>query len=246
LVKRDDIITYLNDYLNITDFNDYGPQGLQVEGKDSVAKIVTGVSACVQLFEQAVEIKADMILVHHGVLWDKDKHILKGGFKKRIKTLLENDITLLAYHLPLDKHPQVGNNAIAARELGVENISEFIDVGLKGEIAPCTIGELVKRVSKIFQCDPLVFSDGPKEIRNIAICSGGAQRHVLDAVEAGVDVYITGEVSEHVLHQAREEKIHFIAAGHHATERLGIKALGEHVGEKFGLNVQFIDVPNPV
>lgn len=246
MVKRDNIIKYLNDYLNIADFKDGGPQGLQVEGSDGVKNIVTGVSACVQLFDQAAEADADMIIVHHGVLWDKDKHVLKGGFKRRIKTLLDNDMTLLAYHLPLDKHPIVGNNAIAAQQLGMKNISEFIDVGIKGEIAFCTIGELVEKVTTVFQSDPLVFADGPKEISRIAICSGGAQRHVLDAVEAGADVFITGEVSEQVKHQAWEEKIHFIAAGHHATERLGIKALGEHVGEKFGLNVQFIDIPNPV
>lgn len=246
MTSRNEITAYLDEYLNIADFKDYGPQGMQVEGKEEVNVVVTGVSACVQLFKEAAKANADMVIVHHGILWDHDKHILKGGFKKRVKLLLDNDISLLAYHLPLDKHSELGNNAIAAQMLGLENICEFVDVGVKGEITPCSIEELVEKAGDIFQCDPLAFKEGPKEIRKIAICSGGAQRHVMDAVEAGVDAYITGEVSEYVMHQAREEHIHFIAAGHYATERLGIKALGSHVADKFGLDVKFIDIPNPV
>lgn len=246
MAHRDDIIKYLNDYLQIAEFKDYGPQGLQVEGREDVQNIVTGVSACVQLFDEAVKCAADMIIVHHGVLWDADKHVLKGGFKKRLKILLENDITLLAYHLPLDKHPELGNNALAAQALGLVNGEEFADVGLVGDVEPIGIDRLVAKVVSLYQSDPLVFKEGPDEIRRIAICSGGAQRHVMDAVEAGADVYITGEVAEYVMHQAREEGIHFIAAGHHATERLGIKALGEHVAQKFGVGAKFIDVPNPV
>ena len=246
MAKRDVIISYLNDYLKIADFQDYGPQGLQVEGREEVQNIVTGVSACVQLFEEAAKVGSDMIIVHHGVLWDGDKHVLKGGFKKRLKTLLENDMTLLAYHLPLDKHPELGNNALAAEKLGLSNIVEFAEVGYMGDINPCSIEDLLNNVEKIYQSDPLVFDDGPKEIRKVAICSGAAQRQISAAIEAGMDAYITGEVSEQIMHLAREEKIHFIAAGHHATERLGIKALGDHVAKKFGVGVRFIDIPNPV
>ena len=246
MANRNDIVAYLDDYLNINEFKDYGPQGMQVEGKSDVNVIVTGVSACVQLFEEAAKLHADMVIVHHGILWDHDKHVLRGGFKQRVKILLENDITLLAYHLPLDKHAELGNNAVAAQKLGLENINEFVDVGVKGEISPCTIEEFVEKCVTVFKSDPLVFKEGPQEIHKVAICSGGAQRNLTDAVEAGVDVYVTGEVSEYIMHQAREEKIHFIAAGHYATERLGIKALGSHIADKFGVDVKFIDIPNPV
>ena len=156
------------------------------------------------------------------------------------------DWDTLAYHLPLDKHTELGNNARAAKALGVSNREEFAEVGLVGDVEPMGIDALEDRVRSLYQSDPLTFKEGPAEIRRIAICSGGAQRHVMDAVEAGADAYITGEVSEYVLHQAREEGIHFIAAGHHATERPGVKALAEHLAEKFGVGARFIDVPNPV
>ncbi len=243
---RDDIVNYLNDYLAISDFKDYGPQGLQVDGKEQVNKIITGVSASVQLFEQAASAGADMIIVHHGILWDKENHVLKGGFKKRVKTLLENDITLLAYHLPLDKHPELGNNSQAAIKLGLTNVQEFSDVGVKGKITPITINALEEKVAEIFQSEPLVFAFGPQKIEHIGFCSGAAQRELDLAIDQGLDAYITGEVSEPTMHLAKEGNIHFIAAGHYATERLGIRALGEHLYEKFKIDVEFIDIVNPV
>jgi len=243
---RNDIITYLNDYLSIHDFRDYGPQGVQVEGKENVNKIVTGVSASVQLFEQAAKAGADMVIVHHGILWDKESHVLKGGFNKRVKTLLENDITLLAYHLPLDKHPELGNNAQAAQKLGLANVQDFGEVGVKGEITPITIKSLEDKVHRVFQAEPLVFAFGPQEIQHISLCSGAAEREISLAIDEGLDAYITGEVSEPTMHLAKEGHIHFIAAGHYATERLGVRALGEHLGEKFNVDVEFIDIVNPV
>ena len=243
---RNDIITYLNDYLSIHDFRDYGPQGVQVEGKENVNKIVTGVSASVQLFEEAAKVGADMVIVHHGILWDKESHVLKGGFKKRVKSLLENDITLLAYHLPLDKHPELGNNAQAAKKLELVNVEEFGEVGVKGKITPTTIKSLEDKVHQVFQTKPLVFAFGPQEIQHIGLCSGAAEREISLAIDEGLDAYITGEVSEPTMHLAKEGHIHFIAAGHYATERLGIRALGEHLGEKFNVDVEFIDIVNPV
>ncbi|NOY58621.1 MAG: Nif3-like dinuclear metal center hexameric protein [Calditrichaeota bacterium] len=243
---RDEIISYLDNYLCIRDFKDYGPQGLQVEGKENVQKIVTGVSASVQLFEQAAKAGADMVIVHHGVLWDRENHVLKGGFKKRVKTLLENDITLLAYHLSLDKHPELGNNALAAQKLGLENVEEFGEVGVKGDMSPITIKELRGKIRLVFHFEPLIFAFGPEEIEHIGLCSGAAEREISLAIDEGLDAYITGEVSEPIMHLAKEGHIHFIAAGHYATERLGIRALGKHLGEKFNIDVEFIDIVNPV
>jgi len=245
-MKRDDLINYLNDYLNIRDFNDYGPQGLQVEGRPEVNKVMTAVSASAQLFEKAVEENADVIIVHHGILWNKERQVIKGSLKTRLKLLLQHDINLLAYHLPLDKHPIIGNNALAAKEFKLKDISDFSEVGIMGRINDCTFDVLINKVQTVYRTDPFVFPYGPEKITKIGICSGAAQRDISLAIEAGLDVFITGEVSESVMHLAREGRIHFIAAGHYATEKPGITALGEHVAETFGLNVNFIDIPNPV
>ncbi len=246
MISRDDLIHYLNDYLKIDEFSDYGPQGLQVEGKSEVQTIVTGVSASVQLFEKAVQAGADMIIVHHGILWDRDSHVIKGGFKNRIKLLLENDITLLCYHLPLDKHAEIGNNAVIAKKLGLSNLEEFGDVGIQGQIKETELQSLLKTIQDTIKSDPLVFAYGPEKISKIAICSGSAQKEITIAIENGADVFITGEVSEPTMHIAKEGNIHFIAAGHYATETFGIKALGDHIEKKYNLPVKFIDVPNPV
>ena len=246
MVERDMITNYLNDYLRITDFKDYGPQGLQVEGKETVEKIVTGVSASVQFFEKAAAIGADMIMVHHGILWDRETPIIKGGHKRRLLALLKNDITLLAFHLPLDKHPEIGNNALAAKAFDMIDIEEFADVGWMGAIPACPFDVLLKKVQELYDSDPLVFAYGPERIERIGICSGGAERHITEAIDNGLDAFITGEYTEPTMHLAKEGGIHFIGAGHYATERLGIRALGEHVAEKFDVQVEFIDIPNPV
>ena len=217
-----------------------------MEGRDTVKKIVTGVSASAQLFEKAAETGADMILVHHGLLWDKESHVVKGGFKQRLGFLLKNEITLLAYHLPLDKHPELGNNALAADSLGMSDLQEFADVGWAGNIPVCSFDVLLKKVVDLYQADPLVFSYGPERIERVGICSGGAPRAINEAIDMGLDAFITGEAGEPTMHLAREGKIHFIAAGHYASERLGIKALGEFVAKKFEIEAEFIDIPNPV
>jgi len=244
--KRDTLVNYLNEFLQIADFRDYGPQGVQVEGREEVNTIITAVSANLELFDMAVQKKADMIIVHHGILWDNDSRVIKGGFKQRIKRLLDFDISLLAYHLPLDKHPQVGNNAVAAQELGLHNIRDFGDVGVKGDVDVLPFNRFLDLVQKVYGSEPVVFAYGPDSVTKIGICSGAADRDISRAIDEGLDVYVTGEVSEPVKHLAKEGNIHFIAAGHYSTEKLGIRALGDFIAEKFKVRVEFVDIPNPI
>ena len=245
--SRDKIIKYLDELLNITEFTDYCPKGLQVEGKLHVKKIVTGVSASRELFEKAHANSADMVIVHHGIFWDKDSRVIQGALKKRLISLLSKDITLLAYHLPLDAHQGIGNNGLAARALGIQTPTPFAEVGLYGQLVdPYESEALFKKVSEFYGSELLKFTYGPPEIRSIGICSGGCQGHLVDAINLNLDCFITGEAGEFVMHLAKESKIHFIAAGHYATECPGIKALGEHLAEEFEVEVEFIDIPNPV
>lgn len=246
MVLRDQIVEYINDYLQVQNFRDFSPLGLQVEGKQEVGKIVTSVSASVQLFEQAVQKNADMIIVHHGILWDNQSCVVKGGFKKRLELLIKNDITLLGYHLPLDKHHEIGNNAIAAHFFKIKDTREFAEVGLWGNIKPCSFDVLLKNVHDLYLSDPLVFPFGPERIEKIAVCSGSAKHYLGEAIDNGIDAFITGEAGETSMHEAKEGNIHYIAAGHYATERVGIKALGDQLEKKFDLAVEFIDIPNPV
>lgn len=249
-ITRNELDTYLQELLNVGDFDDLGPNGLQVEGRPEINKIVTGVSGCVQLFEKAIEKNADAIIVHHGIIWEFERPIYKGSYKKRVKTLLHNEISLFGFHLPLDAHAEFGNNAILANILNLTNKEPFGDfkgskIGLKGKID--------KRAENIFKIikdkinqHPTIFAYGPEMVDQIGIISGGADKNIKEAVAEGLDMYITGEVSEHIMHYAREEGIHFVAAGHHATERYGIQALGNHLADKFDIEVKFINIPNPV
>lgn len=246
MITRDELIGYLDDYLKVGQVPDYGPMGLQVEGRREIRRIVTGVSASVALFEAAIEKEADLILVHHGILWDRDSRVVRGPYKQRLSLLLQNEISLLAYHLALDKHEEIGNNILAARALDMHNISPLGEIGLKGNVETLSLAELKDQLITLLERDPVVFDFGPAEIRHIGYCSGGAARDLAHAIEAGLDAYITGETSEASFHLAREGGIHFIAAGHHVTERLGIRALGELVAAKFDVQVEFVDIPNPV
>lgn len=246
------ITTFLNRYLEADRITDYCPNGLQVEGATEVTRIVTGVSACMALFERAVEEEAQMVLVHHGMFWDGDSKVVKGSLKDRLKFLLANDLSLLGYHLPLDRHPEVGNNARIFALLGLTGREEF---GVyKGQAIAC-MGELPKpepfddflnRVNKLFGEDAFHLPFGPGTVRRIALCSGGAPDLVREAVEKNADVYLTGEASEYVYHLAREEGIHYIGAGHHNTERFGVQALGERLCQEFDVECRFIDIPNPI
>jgi dinuclear metal center YbgI/SA1388 family protein len=246
MILRDDLITYLADYLKIREIQDYGPVGLQVEGRPQVRRIVTGVTACLALFEEARQREADLVLVHHGILWDRESRVVQGPFKQRLKLLLENDITLLAYHLSLDKHEEVGNNVQAAKALGMHNVAPLGAIGLKGSTEEMDFDELQQLIRFVFDKEPFAFRFGPEKIRHIGYCSGGAPDDLAFAVEEGLDAFITGEVREKTMHIAMEAGIHFFAAGHYATERLGIRALGDHLMHKMNVDVEFIDIPNPV
>jgi len=245
MLLRDDVVTYLADYLRIGEIKDYGPVGLQVEGRTQVRRIVTGVSASLALFEEAFKREADMILVHHGILWDKESRVVQGPFKQRLKALLDHDVSLLAYHLCLDVHEEVGNNALAAKALGMHNVAPLGEIGLKGSIEELDFAELQQLLLYVFDHEPFAFSFGPAKIRHIGYCSGGAAGDLALAIEEGLDAFITGDVREPTMHLAQEAGIHFFAAGHYATERLGIRALGENLMRKTGVEVEFIDIPNP-
>ncbi|MEO8502546.1 MAG: Nif3-like dinuclear metal center hexameric protein [Acidobacteriota bacterium] len=252
MTSRTELVRYLDVLLDAASGRDYGPNGLQVEGTAEVKKVVTGVSACLELFERARAAGADAILVHHGLFWDGTPRVLTGMQGKRVRELILGNLNLIAYHLPLDRHPELGNNALGAKALGLYGVEPFglhegSSVGVKGFFPePISPTELVERCQKTYDREPLAFLGGPNPVRTVGLISGGAQREVYQAIDAGLDAYITGEVSEWVMNVARESGIHYLSAGHYATERLGIRALGEHVATRFQIEHEFIDVPNPV
>lgn len=244
---RDDLTAYLADFLQLADYQDYAPNGLQVEGKDEINTIVTGVTASQALIDQAIALNADAILVHHGYFWKSEPQQIVGFKQRRIKALLMNDINLLGYHLPLDGHAELGNNAMLGKLWQLQDITPQPGLVRLGKLAsPVSIESFVKTVSASLDRPALHLPGGPQQVQTIAWCSGGAQGYIDQALQWQADVYISGEVSEQTTHLAQEGGIHYLAAGHHATERLGIKALGEHLAEKFGLECHFIDVNNPV
>ncbi len=242
------LVNYCDEFLKTADYQDYAPNGLQVEGRKKLQHIVTGVTACQALIDKAVELQADAILVHHGYFWKNESQVITGMKQRRIKTLLENGISLIGYHLPLDGHKTIGNNALLGKLWGLEDITpvenSLIRLGcLKEKIS---IEKFSQQVSKSLAREVLHLPGGPKKVQKIAWCSGGAQDYIEKAKAWGADVYISGEVSEKTTHQALESKIHYLAAGHHATERLGIKMLGRHISKQFGIPVTFVDIDNPV
>lgn len=251
MAKVSQIITYCDELLNPADFKDYAPNGLQVEGTPDVQVIVTGVTASQALIDKAIVLNADMLLVHHGYFWMGEDPRLIGMKGRRVKALMKNDINLVGYHLPLDAHPELGNSAQLGKLLDFQNIE------IKGEgSAKNTLftGELTEAVNAdrlsqhlldCLQRQPLHISAGEQLIKKVAWCTGGAQGFIDQAAALGVDAYISGEISEKTTHEARECGIHYFAAGHHATERYGVLALGEHLAEKFGLEHHFVDVDNP-
>lgn len=250
-MKREQLDKYLKSYLKADEFTDYCPNGLQIEGKSSIKKIVTSVSASIELFNKAIEQKADAILVHHGIIWNYERPVYKGSYRERVKLLLDNNINLFAYHLPLDAHPIVGNNAQIAKMLNLELIKPFGDhkgqiIGIKGKIVKTTKEKFFKNVESIVERELLVFPYGPNSVTNIGIVSGGAQKEFSQAIAENLDAYITGEVSEHIKYLSQEEKVHYISAGHYATEKFGVKSLGNHLKKKFKIDIEFIDIPNPV
>jgi len=248
-IEREELEKYLNQLLNVGEFDDLGPNGLQVEGKSQINKIITGVSGCVDLFEKAIQKNADAIIVHHGIVWEFENPVFKGGYKKRVKLLLENDINLFGFHLPLDAHGEFGNNAVLADILGLKERQPFgsfngTKVGFKGHIGQ-SADQVFQTIKEEINSEAVIFASGPETIEQAGIISGGAEKSIKEAVAEGLDLFLTGEVSEHIMHYAREEGIHFVSAGHHATECYGARALGEHVADKFELDVEFINIPNP-
>ena len=240
------------DYLSVSDFDDYCPNGLQVEASGEVNHIVTGVTASLDLIEAAIEQKADTLLVHHGYFWKGEAQPISGFKGRRIRALIKNNLSLIAFHLPLDAHPEVGNNVQLARVMGWEIQGSFGSVGLHDIVlsgalpAPMTLDELSDSIAARLNTKPLSISSGDRPVRTIAWCTGAAQGYIEQAAERGIDAFISGEVSEHTFHFAKEAGIHYIAAGHHATERYGVQALAAVIEQKFGVRQQFIDIPNPV
>lgn len=238
-------------FLNAARIADYCPNGLQVEGRPQVRRIVSGVTASQALLDAAVEADADVVLVHHGYFWKGENPCVVGMKQRRLKTLLSNDISLLAYHLPLDVHPQVGNNVQLAAQLDI-TVEGPLDpenskvVGLVGSLdEPMSARDFARRVQEVLGREPLLV-EGSQMIRRIGWCTGGGQGYIDQAIAAGVDLYLTGEASEQTVHSARENDISFIAAGHHATERYGVQALGDYLAKRFAVEHLFIDCPNPV
>lgn len=251
VVATAELVRYLDGYLDAGSVKDYGPNGLQVEGAAEVRRLVTAVSACHELFVRARQLAADAVLVHHGLFWRGSPYPLVGVQYRRVAELVQGGIALLAYHLPLDRHAEVGNNALAARALGLDGLEPFaehegITVGWQGAFAePIGSDELAARCRSLYGQEPLLLG-ASRPVRRVGIVSGGAQRELLQAIAAGLDAFITGEASEWVTNVAREAGVCYVAAGHYATERLGVRALGEHLRDRFGLVVEFVDVPNPV
>jgi len=244
---RSELSDYLHDFLKVADFQDYAPNGLQVEGRTEIRTIVTGVTACQALIDKAIELKADAVLVHHGYFWKSEPVEIIGFKQKRIKSLLTHDINLFGYHLPLDAHPLLGNNAMLAKLWGLQDITPQAGLVRLGNLPePISITDFRNQVSESLGREVLHLPGGPDKINTVAWCSGGAQNYIDIALKWEADLYISGEVSEQTTHIAKEGGIHYFAAGHHATERLGIQALGEHLAEKFGLQCYFVDIPNPV
>jgi len=252
MASRDEIIGYCDELLEIDSFDDYGPIGLQVPGALEVEKVATGVSANRAFIEAAVQTGAQLVVVHHGLFWGDRPVALSEQMAGRLRALLGADVSLLGYHLPLDAHPEIGNNALLCAGLGFTRERSFSthlgrDIGSVGRSSEgIATAELTARVTDFVGREPLVFEDGPERIHSIGIVSGGGSSAIADAIALGLDAYLTGEPSEPVMADASEGGIHFFAAGHYATETFGVRRLGELIGERFGVAHEFVDVPNPI
>jgi dinuclear metal center YbgI/SA1388 family protein len=260
VAARDEIIAWCDELLEAGSFDDYGPNGLQVAGAREVSVVVTGVSAHLELFDRAAALRAQMVLCHHGLIWRKQPETIDERRRERLKRLFDTDMSLAAYHLPLDAHAEIGNNALICDALGLERAEPFGSAGGRpiGWVGHAPGGglpadQLFERCMSLFetrggdwQAAPLIYGDGPPTVRRVGVVSGGGAGMLGEAAAAGLDAFITGEPSEPAMADAREAGIHFVAAGHYATETFGIRALGERVAERFGVEHRFVDVPNPV
>ncbi|MCH9689581.1 MAG: Nif3-like dinuclear metal center hexameric protein [Gammaproteobacteria bacterium] len=252
MTTRTEYLKYLEDYLQLDSFKDYAPNGLQVEGRMDIRRIRTAVTASEEAIKIACEDEACMLLVHHGYFWRGENPVITGMKQRRIARLLKHDMNLLAYHLPIDCHPELGNNACMARRLNVSDVQSHAAAGTPhllwtGRLPKAvTADTLAEVLNKTYQRQPQCISGGKQLIQHIAFCTGAAQDFIEDASALGVDAYISGEVSERTYYQAKELGVHYFACGHHATERDGIRTLGEHLAKRFGVEHVFIDSDNPV
>ena len=252
MAQSADLIAYLDDLLSPGTFADAGPNGLQVPGAESVDTVVTGVSAHRELFERAAEAGAGLVVAHHGLFWDFHPRALSPAMKERLRILFDNEIGLAAYHLPLDAHPEVGNNALICTALGLERGEPFGDHGGRsiGFVGRSEDGvpweELRRRCTEAFGQEPFTWDSGPELVRSVGIVSGAAHSMFDEAIALGLDAFLTGEPAEHVMADARESGTHFIAAGHYATERFGVRRLGELLAERFGVEHRFVEIANPI
>jgi dinuclear metal center YbgI/SA1388 family protein len=247
-----EVIAYLDELLDIPAYQDYGPNGLQVPGAEEVSVVVTGVSAHRELFERAAGLGAQLVVAHHGLFWDFHPRKLSLPMRERLRVLFDNDISLAAYHLPLDAHPEVGNNALICAALGLERGEPFGEhrgrsIGFVGRSADgVPFDELRERCTAAFGQEPFAWDAGPGLVRSVGIVSGAAASSFGEAIALGLDAFLTGEPAEHTMADARESGTHFIAAGHYATETLGVRRLGELLAERFGLEHRFVEAPNPI
>lgn len=242
-----DLTRLLDDILKPSDYRDYAPNGLQVQGRRDVKRLVTGVTACSELIEQAAAWGADALLVHHGWFWKGEPSSITGMRYRRVSRLIESGMHLIGYHLPLDDHPEFGNNALLGKALGVESDLRFADFGLSAPLTEAIPAQaLADKLAKILSRKPLVLGPNQKMLRRIGWCTGAAQDMIEQAAECGCDAFISGEASERTFHQANELGLVYFACGHHATERFGIQALGERLAARTGIEVRFIDIDNPL
>lgn len=251
-VRLPDLVRWLDTYLDVAAVADAQPNGLQVEGRAEVRRVATAVTAGEDAIRRAVDSGADAILVHHGLFWDRDPRPLVGPLRRRVKLLLDRDVSLLAYHLPLDRHRDVGNNALAARRLGLTDLAPFAEhggaaIGWRGRFPqPVARKELADRLRLLYGRDPLALDGGPDPVRTLGIVSGAAADDAREAAALGLDAFVTGEPRERSWYDAGELGVSIFACGHHATERLGVQALGEVLAREHALDVSFVEVPNPV
>lgn len=248
-MQREDLRAHLDGLLDAARFRDYCPNGLQVEGKAQVQRVVCGVTASQALIDAAIARRADALLVHHGWFWKNEDGRVTGYRKQRLASLLAHDISLFAYHLPLDAHPALGNNAQLAARLGwtIEGRFSEQDIGFFGvPPAPTFAGDLAVAIERSLGRAPLLIGEAARPVKRIAWCTGGAQSYFEEALATGADIFVSGEISEQTVHLARETGVAYLAAGHHATERYGVTALAAHLRETCGIDCEFIDIDNPV
>ncbi len=251
MVTSNNLVAYLHDFLAVDQFEDYAPNGLQVTGNREINALATAVTASQRVIDEAIQLGADALLVHHGYFWKGEQQTITGIKYKRIKSLIQSELALFAYHLPLDAHPIVGNNAQLAERLAIKQHGVFCKSGTSNISwygilpSPISTEQFSQQLTALLGREALCISGGTHSVSRIGICTGGAQGYIEEAALLGLDAFVSGEISEKTTHQARELGIHYFAAGHHATERYGVQALAEHLANEFGITHYFIDEDNP-